>query len=252
MVLFPYRISEVFVFLVLWNVGDCSTKDHPELAIASLESPLKLVETHHFEGNEKRHSSLPLSLFRNRRVTGPFNYTWPIKRVAEIDGDVILGGLMMIHEREDRRICGPIMPQGGIQALECMLYTMDWVNNQKDFLPGIKLGAYVLDDCDKDTYGLEQAVDFIKVEASLGPYSPVKKCIKMVEEDNKCRQTRVVFDPNNTRDRPIRALPETSASAASFYATAGAESAKKWHSRVFSVRIEAFKSNGWIVSSDND
>ncbi|KAF8766897.1 Metabotropic glutamate receptor 6 like protein [Argiope bruennichi] len=54
------------------------------------------------------------------------------------------------------------MPQGGIQALECMLYTMDWVNDQKDFLPGIKLGAYVLDDCDKDTYGLEQAVDFIK------------------------------------------------------------------------------------------
>ncbi|CAL1263630.1 unnamed protein product, partial [Larinioides sclopetarius] len=69
---------------------------------------------------------------------------------------------MMVHEREDKKICGPIMPQGGIQALECMLYTLDWINNQTNFLPGIKLGSYVLDDCDKDTYGLEQAVDFIK------------------------------------------------------------------------------------------
>lgn len=43
-----------------------------------------------------------------------------------------------------------------------MLYTIDWLNNQTDFLPGIKLGAYVLDDCDRDTYGLEQSIDFIK------------------------------------------------------------------------------------------
>ncbi|XP_054707445.1 metabotropic glutamate receptor 6-like [Uloborus diversus] len=105
----------------------------------------------------------PLSVIRrNRELLENYNITWPVRHVAEIDGDIILGGLMMIHEREDRRICGPIMPQGGIQALECMLYTMDWINSQKDFLPGIKLGAYILDDCDKDTYGLEQAVDFIK------------------------------------------------------------------------------------------
>ncbi|XP_067123337.1 metabotropic glutamate receptor 6-like [Centruroides vittatus] len=90
------------------------------------------------------------------------NISWPIKRVAEIEGDIVLGGLMMVHEREDLLTCGPIMPQGGIQALECMLYTIDWINSQKDFLPNITLGAYVLDDCDKDTYGLEQAVDFIK------------------------------------------------------------------------------------------
>lgn len=101
-----------------------------------------------------------LKSFRKRKAEK--NYTWPIKRVAEIEGDVVLGGLMMVHEREDKKICGPIMPQGGIQALECMLYTLDWINNQSDFLPGIKLGSYVLDDCDKDTYGLEQAVDFIK------------------------------------------------------------------------------------------
>ncbi|GBM32554.1 hypothetical protein AVEN_187108-1 [Araneus ventricosus] len=49
---------------------------------------------------------------------------------------------------------------------------LDWVNYQKDFLPSIKLGAYVLDDCDKDTYGLEQAVYFIKGDFFL--LSPLK------------------------------------------------------------------------------
>ncbi|XP_012160672.2 uncharacterized protein LOC101452380 [Ceratitis capitata] len=86
---------------------------------------------------------------------------WPVKHASVMEGDVILGGLMMVHSREDSITCGPIMPQGGIQALEAMLYTLDQVNKQQ-LLPNITLGAHILDDCDKDTYGLEMAVDFIK------------------------------------------------------------------------------------------
>jgi metabotropic X receptor len=33
-----------------------------------------------------------------------------------MEGDLILGGLMMIHERQDDITCGPVMPQGGIQV----------------------------------------------------------------------------------------------------------------------------------------
>ncbi|XP_073979290.1 metabotropic glutamate receptor-like isoform X2 [Rhodnius prolixus] len=40
-----------------------------------------------------------------------------------------------------------------------MLYTLDIINNRSDYF---KVGAHILDDCDKDTYGLEMAVDFIK------------------------------------------------------------------------------------------
>lgn len=61
-----------------------------------------------------------------------------------------------------------VITQGGIQALETMLYTIDWVNNQENFLPDITLGAYILDDCDKDTYGLEMSVDFIKGKCCNG------------------------------------------------------------------------------------
>lgn len=85
---------------------------------------------------------------------------WPVKREATLEGDLILGGLMMVHEREESITCGPIMPQGGVQALEAMLYTIDVLNSRSD--AKFKLGAHILDDCDKDTYGLEMAVDFIK------------------------------------------------------------------------------------------
>lgn len=37
---------------------------------------------------------------------------WPVKKEAIMEGDVILGGLMMVHSREDSMMCGPIMPQG--------------------------------------------------------------------------------------------------------------------------------------------
>ena len=90
------------------------------------------------------------------------NITWPAKRVADIEGDIILGGLMMVHERQDNITCGPIMPQGGIQALEVMLYTLDEINPDLKESAGFTLGAHILDDCDNDTYGLEQAVAFIK------------------------------------------------------------------------------------------
>ena len=49
-----------------------------------------------------------------------------------------------------------------IQALETMLYTIDKINPLLKESSGFTIGAHILDDCDKDTYGLEQAVAFIK------------------------------------------------------------------------------------------
>ena len=49
-----------------------------------------------------------------------------------------------------------------LQALETMLYTIDQINPVLEKASGFTLGAHILDDCDKDTYGLEQAVAFIK------------------------------------------------------------------------------------------
>jgi hypothetical protein len=106
-------------------------------------------------------SSVHHRLRHHHEVDG--DIPWPVKKEAVVEGDLVLGGLMMVHEREDTYTCGPVMPQGGIQALEAMLYTLDRLNfAAKPLLPNISLGAHILDDCDKDTYGLEMAVDFIK------------------------------------------------------------------------------------------
>ncbi|XP_066967578.1 metabotropic glutamate receptor 2-like [Macrobrachium rosenbergii] len=114
----------------------------------------------------KRHVNDPFRTkhleIRNLNLSYVANRTRLAKKVVVVEGDILLGGLMMVHERGNEEVCGPIMPQGGVQALEAMLYTLDFINKEEEFIPGVKIGAHILDDCDKDTYGLEQAVDFIK------------------------------------------------------------------------------------------
>ncbi|KAL3268471.1 hypothetical protein HHI36_007582 [Cryptolaemus montrouzieri] len=123
---------------------------------------LKAV-SYHEVGSEKIYDSAERHHLRHHHEMFLEEIPWPVKKEAVVHGDLILGGLMMVHEREDTITCGPVMPQGGIQALEAMLYTLDRLNNDPNpLLPGISLGAHILDDCDKDTYGLEMAVDFIK------------------------------------------------------------------------------------------
>lgn len=91
------------------------------------------------------------------------NYSWPRRELSSsIPGNIILGALHMVHERSEEYTCGPIMSQGGIQALETMLFTLDYINESPSLLPHIRLGMLAKDDCDRDIYGLEQAVDFIR------------------------------------------------------------------------------------------
>ena len=36
--------------------------------------------------------------------TNTLNITWPVKKVSEVAGNITLGGLMMVHEREDKKV----------------------------------------------------------------------------------------------------------------------------------------------------
>lgn len=59
---------------------------------------------------------LAISRLQSSSGKSHFNFTWPTKKASDVEGDLILGGLMMVHERQDDITCGPIMPQGGIQV----------------------------------------------------------------------------------------------------------------------------------------
>lgn len=77
---------------------------------------------------------------------------------ANYDGDIILGALFPIHERHAGKQppCGVIQEQDGIQPLEALMYTLDYINNST-MLPGFTLGAIALDSCDSEAYALDQA-----------------------------------------------------------------------------------------------
>ncbi|KAM6474534.1 metabotropic glutamate receptor 2 isoform 1-T1 [Liasis olivaceus] len=91
------------------------------------------------------------------------SYNVATKKEISLEGDLVIGGLFPVHEKggpaED---CGKINEHRGIQRLEAMLFALDEINKNHHILPGITLGAHILDTCSKDTYALEQSLDFVR------------------------------------------------------------------------------------------
>ena len=82
---------------------------------------------------------------------------------ANYTGDILLGSLFPVHSfDEDNLRCGRIQEQDGVQALEAMLFTLDKINAQPDFLPGFRLGTVGLDSCDNEKWALNKTVEFVK------------------------------------------------------------------------------------------
>lgn len=93
----------------------------------------------------------------------------PAKKVLTLEGDLVLGGLFPVHQKGGpAEECGPINQHRGIQRLEAMLFALDRINRDPHLLPGVRLGAHILDSCSKDTYALEQALDFVRASLSRG------------------------------------------------------------------------------------
>ncbi|XP_032588820.1 metabotropic glutamate receptor isoform X2 [Drosophila mojavensis] len=82
---------------------------------------------------------------------------------VSLPGDIILGGLFPVHEKgEGTPSCGPKVYNRGVQRLEAMLYAIDRVNNDTNILPGITIGVHILDTCSRDTYALNQSLQFVR------------------------------------------------------------------------------------------
>uniref|UniRef100_A0A8C0CR01 Glutamate metabotropic receptor 2 n=1 Tax=Balaenoptera musculus TaxID=9771 RepID=A0A8C0CR01_BALMU len=93
----------------------------------------------------------------------------PAKKVLTLEGDLILGGLFPVHQKGGpAEECGPVNEHRGIQRLEAMLFALDRINHDPSLLPGVRLGAHILDSCSKDTHALEQALDFVRASLSHG------------------------------------------------------------------------------------
>ena len=84
-------------------------------------------------------------------------------QAAAVQGELVLGGLFPVHKKSTSAApCGEIQPERGIQRLEAMLYTIDVINRDPDILPEVTLGAKILDTCSRDTYALEQSLEYVR------------------------------------------------------------------------------------------
>ena len=82
---------------------------------------------------------------------------------VKVYGDLILGGLFPVHEKGQDESCSKTIYNRGLQRLEAMLYAVDLINRDNSLLPYISLGVNILDTCSKDTYALNQSLEFIRV-----------------------------------------------------------------------------------------
>ncbi|KAE9551725.1 hypothetical protein FO519_005058 [Halicephalobus sp. NKZ332] len=86
-------------------------------------------------------------------------------RQLRIPGDLIIGGVFPVHAKSNvpgGPPCGEIFETRGIHRVEAMLYALDMINAQTDFLRGYKLGALILDSCSNPAYALNQSLDFVR------------------------------------------------------------------------------------------
>ncbi|OCT87248.1 metabotropic glutamate receptor 3 [Xenopus laevis] len=86
-----------------------------------------------------------------------------VRKEIKFEGDLVLGGLFPINEKgSGMDECGRINEDRGIQRLEAMLFAIDQINRDSLLLPGVKLGVHILDTCSRDTYALEQSLEFVR------------------------------------------------------------------------------------------
>ena len=88
------------------------------------------------------------------------------KTSAIVPGDIMLGGLFPVHNKGVRTACGEIQADRGVQRLEAMLFAIDKINKDKSLLRDVKLGANIMDTCSRDTYALEQSLEYVRASLS--------------------------------------------------------------------------------------
>uniref|UniRef100_A0A914ZSR6 G-protein coupled receptors family 3 profile domain-containing protein n=1 Tax=Parascaris univalens TaxID=6257 RepID=A0A914ZSR6_PARUN len=77
--------------------------------------------------------------------------------------------LLQVHEAGlNGSECGILKAAQGVQRLQAMLFALEAVNADSTVLPGIVLGAQILDTCSVDSHALEQTLVFIKTMMSSG------------------------------------------------------------------------------------
>lgn len=97
-----------------------------------------------------------------------------------IDGDVMLGVILSLHEHDERETCGQRLRESDVvqlvEAVSVALRQVNTVDDNEDFgvpsvprmPPGVSLGAVVVDDCASHVIALRRALQFLPVGVRSG------------------------------------------------------------------------------------
>lgn len=76
-------------------------------------------------------------------------------------GDVILGGLFLLHYSTDEGHCGDLFPIG-LGHVEAMVFAINKVNDNPKLLPNVTLGYDIRDYCEIITKAMKHSYDFVR------------------------------------------------------------------------------------------
>ncbi|CAI5454294.1 unnamed protein product [Caenorhabditis angaria] len=110
-------------------------------------------------------ATTPAPDFSNDTLTTPVTPINAPQKLTyiRIPGDIIIGGVFPVHSKSSNGDdCGEIAETRGVHRVEAMLYALDMINAQKDFLRGLKLGALILDSCSNPAFALNQSLEFVR------------------------------------------------------------------------------------------
>lgn len=102
-----------------------------------------------------------------------------------IDGEIILGGLFRIRKINGTNKCSnDVEAQVGIQRVEAMLYAIHEINEDKNLLPNVRLGAEIRDTCSLKTKALDESLKFILESWTVRSRSQQsEQCLKNLTKD---------------------------------------------------------------------
>ncbi|XP_038077106.1 metabotropic glutamate receptor 1-like [Patiria miniata] len=89
------------------------------------------------------------------------------RKVARMDGDVVLGALFSVHSpppserKATQRTCGKIREEYGVQRVEVMIKTLEEINRDPTILPNVTIGYEIRDSCWYSSVALEQSLEFV-------------------------------------------------------------------------------------------
>ncbi|RWS08194.1 uncharacterized protein B4U79_04450, partial [Dinothrombium tinctorium] len=132
---------------------DTSTKFFRFDQVAVYDQVFRKLENRVYVSYDDMGNEMPTEKLKSECILTECSITCHEKNVdflrIESSDNLYISASIGVHQQSSSNPlqCGPISLSSGIQNLEAFLWALDTVNNHPSILPGVQLGAFILDSC---------------------------------------------------------------------------------------------------------